>query len=398
MDHVSDILIIGAGLAGLSIAYELSISGQSVTVIDSGAVGSRTSTTNQGGVRQQFRDKANVLAGTKTLQRISEFKLEFGVDPKFRNIGYAFLLGTESAIKHYTEAARGQNDLGNATEYLSPAEVSKRWPSIDVTGLTGATFNADEGCVDPVAVTNGLYQAALRNGVEFRLGEEVICCEVSGEKITNVRTGSASYSAGTIVNACGPWAGQLAELYGHSLPITARLSPIYIANDHDANMARIPMVIDVGQRITVCPNPMGTMVGCSEKVAVNRPAWVAKADWTLMLKMVAKARYRCAFLKDALMINSLVGYWEVTPDDNPIIGYDRSLNLFTAAGFSGHGISIIPGLSKSIAASVLGDDTEIDLALFNPNRFESGVGAPTELWGTADWGAESVAQDELRNA
>lgn len=397
MAHVSDILIVGAGLAGLSIAYELSKKGQCVVVLDSGGIGGRTSTTNQGGVRQQFRGNANVIAGTKTLQRVLEFESEFGVDPDFRKTGYVFLFGSEAATKHYSESTLGQNDLGIPTVIISPREILEMWPSIDVTGLAGATFNPDEGCVNPVALTNGFYQAALRNGVKFQLGEEVVCCDVTDRKIAQVRTVRGTYSAGIIVNACGPWSGQLAELYGRSLPITARLSPIYLANDGDANADRIPMIIDVDQRITVCPNPRGTMVGCSEKVAVNRPGWVAKTDWSLMPKMVAKARRRCAFLKDLLMTDSLVGYWEVTPDDHPIIGHDKSLNLFTSAGFSGHGVSIIPGLAESIAASILGEAPEIDLGLFDPYRFERGVGAPTELWGSADWGVESGITNTLGN-
>lgn len=154
------------------------------------------------------------------------------------------------------------------------------------------------------------------------------------------------------------------------------------------------MVIDVEQRITVCPNPIGTMVGCSEKVAVDHPGWMAKTNWALMPKMVAKAQRRCPFLADRAIVSSLTGYWEVTPDDHPIIGRDPSLNVFTSAGFSGHGVSIIPGLASSVAAEIMGETPEIDLGLFDPQRFEKGLGAPTELWGSADWGSESGIADQ----
>ncbi len=388
MATVSDILIIGAGLSGVSLAYELSQKGLQVTVVDSGDVGDRTSATNQGGVRQQFFDRANILAGSKTLEIVAGFEAEMGVDPEFRNIGYAFMMGRQSNTEHYLASVKRQNELGGATTILSPAQIAEQWPTIETSDLTMATFNPDEGCINARALSRGYFEASGRRGVDFRLNEEVIRFETGGDDITRVITTANAYSAGLIINACGPWAAQLAYLYGRTLPVVARLSPIYIADDGPTGVAPIPMVIDVEQQVTVCPNPVGTMVGCSEKVAVEHPGWVPKTNWALMPQMFGKAKKRCPFLAQLSMTASRTGYWEVTPDDHPIIGHDKSLNLFTVAGFSGHGISIVPGLASSIAAAVVGEAPEIDLGLYDPERFENGHSASNELWGSADWGTD----------
>jgi glycine/D-amino acid oxidase-like deaminating enzyme len=141
----------------------------------------------------------------------------------------------------------------------------------------------------------------------------------------------------------------------------------------------------VEQQATVCSKPVGTMVGSSEKVAVEYPGWAPKTNWALMPQMLAKAKKRCPFLVQRSMISSRTRYWEVTPDDHPIIGHDKSLNLFTTAGFSGHGISMIPGLASSIAAAFVGESPEIDLGFYDPERFENGHSKSIELWGSADW-------------
>ena len=90
------------------------------------------------------------------------------------------------------------------------------------------------------------------------------------------------------------------------------------------------MVIHLEQQATVCPNPVVTMIGSSKKVAVEYPGWVPKTNWTLMLQMFAKAKKRCLFIVQRSMISSRTRYWEVTPDDHPINGHDKSLNLLTA--------------------------------------------------------------------
>jgi sarcosine oxidase, subunit beta len=393
MKFTGDVLVIGAGLAGASVAYQIARRGRRVIVLDRGDPGAQTSRTNQGGVRVQFADSTHILAARKTLELIEDFAEEFGVEPDFKRIGYLFLFQSGSTAQRFEAAARVQNSLGCNTEVLSSQEISARWPKIRSDDLVGGTYNPTDGRLEATALVHGYCEAARRYGAQLFAGEEVIAVRRQGDKILEVETATNRYSAGVIVNAGGPWAPQLAKLYDRQLPIDARLSPIFVTDQASDGLGH-PMTLDIGPSVTICPHPEGVLIGGTEKVIVDSPCWTPRTDWTKAPKMLGKAAHRYPYLSEHRIVGSRTGYWEVSPDDMPIIGADSSLNIFTTAGYSGHGICIIPGLANSIAQAILGEETELDLSKFHPERFVHTRAMPAELWGTADWAETDTSRGD----
>lgn len=389
-----DFLIVGGGLAGCSLAYELRLKGASVAIVEKRKVGGGTSAVNQGGVRQQFSQPHNVIAGIETVRRVKQIPEEFGVDPNFRQAGYLLLLSTEESVNAYQAAVNMQVRLGVPTSLIDPAEARRIVPRLDTTGLLVASFCATDGYVDPHLLMKAYANGSKRSGVEVLEDTDVIGFSLNGSQVSEVNTTRGRFGVRAVVNAAGPWASSIARLMGDVLPVHAHQSSTYFLKPAHDDYARIPLTIDIDRRVTVCPHSLGVMVGNPRKPEVPHPGEVASCEWADLPQVRRRAARLLPDLKDAPVVKGWAGYWEVTPDDDPLIGRTKLENAFAFAGFSGHGISIIPGLAPSVAQLLMGEKPVIDLAPFEPSRFASGMPNHTEIWGgTAVAMAEAEASD-----
>jgi sarcosine oxidase subunit beta len=376
-----DALIVGAGLVGSALAYELTLRGVSVIVIEQGSIGGATSSINQGGIRQQFHDPINIQAGIETVRRMERFRDEFGVDPGFVQNGYLFFLSSPESHRFFTEAAARQNELGSPTCRLSPSEVKALVPGVKTDDLVGATYCPTDGYLDAGTVVRGYAAGATRAGAIFVEGVEVTELVTSESVIREVQTTGDRYSARLVVNAAGPWSAAVGRLYGATVPVAAHRSSFFFMGKRAGRYAPLPLMIDIDRRVTIRPHAQGVMVGSARKPLVRNPGWTAECDWPFMEMVTGRATHRIPALALRKVNRGRAAYWEVTPDDNPIIGWTNLQNVYTAAGFSGHGLSIIPGLIPSITRDMFGEKPEISLEIFRPDRFDKGPVTATEIWG-----------------
>jgi glycine/D-amino acid oxidase-like deaminating enzyme len=385
----SDVLIIGGGLVGCSVAVELAALGASVTVVERHRVGAATSGVNQGGTRQQFQTAVKIRAAKTTIEILSTFKARFGADIDFWQNGYLFALSTPESAAQFRAAVDLQRSFGIPTRYLSPTETVDIVPGIRTDDLVGATYCPTDGRVDPRVLMAAYAAVARRSGVSILEGEDVRRIVAQSGRVQAVETRSAMFSAGSIINACGPWAPRIAALCGAELPIQARSSSVYLFGTSPGPFANIPLTIDADRRVTVCPRSDGIMIGSARKPVVTDPPAEAECDWTFADIAKGRASHRIPALTDWPRTRGWAGFWEVTPDDNPIIGWTHLDNLFTAAGFSGHGMSIIPGLARSIAQQICRVPTDLPLDSFDVKRF-----ANQDLKGEEIWGGTALARFE----
>lgn len=374
-----DVLIVGGGVMGCALACELARDGVSVGVVDRGEVCSGSSGLNAGGVRHQFGSEVNVALAARTIDRLLGFPDEFGVDLGFAQVGYLFM-ADETAAAPLRAAADLQHRLGVPTRFISPSDIAELVPGIVTDDLVGGSFCPADGHLDPHALVTAFAADARRNGATVRTGTAVTGFERVGDRIAAVvLDGDERVPVGTVVNCAGAWAGQLAKRYGGDLPIVPWRSQVYVLRDTPPLGDRLPMTIDFGNGKTYFhADGPGLIAGMDNETA--SPVTVdVPFDWAKVGELVEHLVRRLPVLEDARVTGGWAGLLELTPDENPIVGWTHCENVYTAAGFSGHGLSIAPGLAVEVARELTGRGPTLALDAYRPDRFLTGAVAVEAL-------------------
>ena len=376
-----DVLVIGAGVAGCSLAYELAAGGAHVIVVERGAICSGSSGLNAGGVRQQFSHETSVRAGMETIRRLATFEQEFGVDPVFRQAGYLFLHDGGDSARTLERAVRVQNACGVPTRMVGPEGIARLVPGIDVSDVAGAAHNPTDGYIDPNSMVAGSAAGARAKGAAILQDCPVTAIESKGGRAVGVTTSSGRIAADVVVNAAGAWAPAVAALYGSTLPITARRNDIFVVDRSPAPGRFLPLTIDLVTGLYFHSEGEGLVAGLAESFKVAVPPDNVAVDWDVLPMLVDRLIRRLPALESAGVSHGWAGFIETTPDDNPVVGWTHLHNVYTVAGFSGHGMCLAPGLAPQAAREIRGEKPEIPLDIYRLERFERGGVEPEGVWG-----------------
>ena len=375
-------LVIGAGVAGCAVAYELAKAGVSVVVLERGAVCSGSSALNAGGIRQQFSQEPSIRAGMHTVKLLGHFEEEFGVDPVFRQAGYLFLHDGGDHARVLARAVALQNSCGVPTRMVDAEEMTRLVPTLNVSDVAGGVYNPTDGYVDPNSIVAGLAAGARRHGATIVQDAPVTALERHSERISGVVAGGESYAPDVVVNAAGAWSPSIAALYGESLPITARRNDIFVLDSSPAPDSHLPLTIDLVQGQYFHSEGEGLIAGLAESFApgAGPPPSVA-VDWDVLPTLVERLVHRLRGIESAGVSHGWAGLIETTPDDNPIVGWTHRENVYTFAGFSGHGMCLAPGLAPDVAREIQGRPPELALDVYRLDRIERGGVEPEGVWG-----------------
>ncbi len=387
-----DVMVIGAGIAGCTVACELAGAGARVVVAERGLVCSGSSGVNAGGIRQQFTQETSVRAGMETVRRLATFEEEFGIDPIFRQAGYLFLHDGADSMRTLERAVRVQNACGVATRLVDPDEVARLVPSINLSDVAGGAHNPTDGYVDPNSVVAGFAAGARAHGAVILQESPVTAIETRGTRVSGVKTASGAIAPDVVLNASGAWAPAIAAMYGGSLPITARRNDIFALDRSPARGRFLPLTIDLITGLYLHSEGDGLVAGPAESFAVANPPESVAVDWEVLPLLVERLVHRLPMLYAAQVTHGWAGFIETTPDDNPVVGWTHFDNLYTMAGFSGHGMCLSPGLAPHVARELRGQTAELSLNIYRLERFERGNVAPEGVWGGSGIAAGMAGQ------
>ncbi len=267
-------------------------------------------------------------------------------------------------------------------DWLTGAEAAALTPGLDAAGVRAATFCARDGIADPNGVTVGFAKAAQARGLTILRDTEVTGLEVAGGRITGVHTSAGSIATPAVVNAAGPWAGQVAAMAGIALPVVPERRHIFIAQpapgaswDDAAYAGRTPrsrlMVIDFDTTFYFHREGAGLLFGMGDPS--EQPGFDMTVKWDFLPDVTAAAVRRLPALGEASVTHAWAGLYEMTPDHNPVIGALGLDGLYAIAGFSGHGFQHAPAAGRILADVMLGRDPRFDLAPFAFGRFGAGA-------------------------
>ena len=388
MKNSADVVIIGGGCMGASVAYHLAARGVTDVVLleREPQLGTGSTGRNAGGFRHQFSHPANIALSKESIALFANFEEAVGSPIDFWPDGYLFLLSSPSSVRAFQQNVAVQREHGIAVDWLSAPDAASLCPGLDVTGVLGATYCGDDGIADPNGVTMGFAKAAQAQGVEIRRGEEATAISVEHGRVTNVRTSAGTISTYNVVNAAGPWASEIGRMAGTNVPVAPERRHIFIAQppgggSWDAAAGQVPssklMVIDFESTFYFHREGGGLLFGMGDPD--ERPGFDTTVRWDFLPKVIDVAVKRLPALGDAAVSHAWAGLYEMTPDHNPIIGAapDRH-GFFTIAGFSGHGFQHSPAAGRILADLMTGRDHGLDVTPFAPDRFARDV-RPGEL-------------------
>lgn len=375
LPRTADIVIIGGGCMGTSVAYYLAErgAGKIVLVEREKFLGMGSTGRNAGGVRYQFSTEVNIRLSIFSLDVLARFEELFGISSGYRPIGYLFLLTTPQEVTQFQANVALQQRVGVPwVRYLEPDEIATLVPLVNLEGVLGGTFCPRDGLADPNSVTQGFAKGARARGVQIETETTVVGIQTEHGRVAGVVTDRGTISTRTIVNCAGPWAAQIGKMAGVEIPIVP-LRRQFFTTDALTQIPRDhPMTIEFATSLYFHPEGAGLLIGMSNPD--EKPGETYAIDEEFHLKTLERALYRLPILENARVASQMAGLYEVTPDAHPILAQARALEgFYIAAGFSGHGFQHSPATGKVMSELILdGRATSIDISMLDLERFAEG--------------------------
>jgi sarcosine oxidase subunit beta len=366
-----DVLVIGAGIAGTSLAAELAAAGATVTVVEATQVCGGSSGLNAGGVRQQFSEEINVELARRTVESLTELRAANIVDLNYHQNGYLFIARTEATAAALQRSISLQNTLDVPTQWLTPSEISDLVPGVDLEEAIGASFCVTDGYLDPHSWVTYIADKARRAGVRFLTGTKVVGINHTGFQATAAALDSGDHVHPRImVNCAGAWASSIAETYGASLPILAWRSHCFLISGVSSIPSDAPMTIDFDNGKTwFHPERANELLTGTDADGPCASTWSVPVDRRVEEVLAPRLMRMHQAFESASVKTGWAGLLELTPDDNPICDWTHFDNLYTMAGFSAHGLPLAPSLATQAAKVLTGAAPDIDITPYRADRF-----------------------------
>ena len=377
MKRTADVVIVGGGCMGASVAFHLARRGVTnvVLVEREQLLGTGSTGRNAGGVRHQFSHEANIRLSIESIGVLERFKEEVGADIDFHQDGYLFLLSSPASVEVFTANVERQRRLGIAVDWLDADAAAALAPGLVTDQVIGATFCQRDGIADPNGVTMGFARSAQAAGVSILRETEVTGVRVVGGRVAGVETTTGAIDAPVVVNAAGPYARAIGRMAGVDVPVEAYRRHIFIAQPPaSGGRWHVPdsriMVIDFESTFYFHREGAGVLFGMGDPH--ETPSFDLTVQWDFLEQVSPVAARRLPALADAPIAHAWAGLYEVTPDANPIIGAARDLpGFFLINGFSGHGFQHSPAAGRILADLIVERDPGMDLTPFALERFEN---------------------------
>ena len=376
--HTYDVIIIGAGIMGCSIALELSKRGLKVVVLEKSTIGTGSTGKSSAIIRQHYSNEVTARMALHSLGVFQNFSDTVAGECGFTQAGFLVLTSESDAIG-LQENVVLHRKLGIETELLNRDEIQKRWPYIALGETTLAAYEPQSGYADPNLTLNGYVQAAKDHGARFYQDTPVTGIRLSKGKVIGVDTTRENFDSPIVINCGGPWGAGIARMAGVELPINScRVQaaffrrPSLYADPH-------PVVADFVHAVYWRAETGNlTLVGLidpeEENYIVDPDAYNEKADFDFIADAGERLVRRFPGLEDSESAGGFSALYAITPDWHPIIDeMIEGSGLYVCAGFSGHGFKLGPAVGLMTADMVTGEETPgMARYLFRRTRYDEG--------------------------
>ncbi len=355
----AEIVIIGAGISGLSVAYNLAKKGlKNIHVVDKAYFTNGATGRCGAGVRQQWGTKLNCILAKKSIDFFikANEELKYMRDIQFKQEGYLILATTKEEDQQFTKNIQLQNSLGILSSKLTVSEALKIVPHLNPQSFISATFCKTDGHINPFLMSEAYYLAAKRLGVNFHFFEEVLEIKKEQNKISQVITNKATYLTKKVVNVAGGYAKEIGDMVGISIPVFSENHEILVTER--TRPLQGPMVMSFSKNIYCQQVPHGSfLMGRSNPFA--KASHDISSSWEFLDEMAKTVLDILPEVAKLRVIRTWGGSYNNSPDRQPIISDTKEVEgFFMACGFSGHGFMFAPITGELLMKIILGLELE----------------------------------------
>lgn len=377
MARSADVVIIGAGIVGASIAFHLTEAGcKNVLVLERETRQGLGSTgKSMGGVRAQFSTDVNIRLSLYSIPFFQHFEEFTGRPSGYKPHGYVFI-ATNKFHMDYLRAnyARQKNWGLKRVQLLKPDDIRRVLPQLRFDDILGGSFCPTDGFVDPNSIMTGFMERAIERGATLERASPVIGIDVANGAVSAVETARETVATRTVVNAAGPWASEIARMAGLELPIQPLRRMLVPTEPFPGLPERLPMMIDMTTGWHFRQEGLGLLMAWADPN--EKPGFRTDFDPAFLEKILTRAADRVPCFAN-LAVNPRrcwAGLYAMSPDHHAILGPSPDLRgFFFANGFSGHGVMHSPATGRILADLILNGTTNvIDAGSLNIQRFAEG--------------------------
>ncbi|MGA2413328.1 MAG: FAD-binding oxidoreductase [Candidatus Sulfotelmatobacter sp.] len=375
--QTADVVIVGGGIVGSSIAYHLTANGcRNVLVIEcESAQGKGSTGKSMGGVRAQFSTRVSIQMSLYSIPFYASFEERLGLPCDYRPQGYLFCATSEKHIAYLTANYAQQVEIGlKDVRLVGGDEIRGMFPQLRGDDIVGGSFCASDGFVDPYSAMNGLMTWAAGHGAVLWKNTPVSGLTRDASGIASVKTTRGSIATRIVVNCAGAWAAGVAEWAGVDLPVEPLRRMLVPSEPFDEFPHTAPMIVDMSNGFHFRPEGRGFLLAWNDPE--ETPSYKTEFDPGFVEKILTRAADRVPCFA-GLPVNpqrAWAGLYEMTPDHHPILGEAPGVpGFFLANGFSGHGVMHAPATGKILSDLILTGKTNlIDASLLSLARFAEG--------------------------
>lgn len=365
----ADIVIIGAGAIGASIAYQLGRRGaRDVVVLERDTVGAGSTSKAAGGIRVQFGTRVEIELSLRGLAFFKRFEDEMGVPCDFHQEGYLFVVTDEPTLARFHDNVALQRSMGADVRVIAPDDARALVPALNVDDALAAVWGPMDGHASPNDVVQAYAAQARARGVRIVEDTPVTGIVVERGRVAGVVTPAGTIATRLVVNAAGPWAPLVGRMAGLALPVDPRRRHIFVTDAFDGIRHPLPLVTDTGSGF-YCRSEQGAILMSPGDIGATT-AYDAQVDWSVLEGAVEKAIRRIPVLAHAQVRHAWAGLRPLTPDGRAILDWAPGVEgLYLAVGFCGHGFQHSPGVGETVAEVLLDGRSTLDIHDLRLGRF-----------------------------
>ncbi len=365
-------VIIGAGISGCSIAYNLAIKGvKDIVVLEKAYLTSGSTGRCGAGIRQQWGTKMNCLLAKGSIEFFEKAKetLKYDGDIEFKQEGYLLVSTDEEEDHQFKKNVKLQNSLGIPARKINKKEAKQIVPHLNTDVITGAAFCPTDGHLNPFRMTDAYFKAAKRLGVKFYFNEEVTDIIIVNNKIEKVITANMEINSNNVVNAAGGYAKEIGDMAGVNIPVYAENHEILVTEPIEE--VQRPMVMSFTKNIYCQQVPHGSFImGRSNPEVEHNHS--NESTWKFLDEMAKTVCEILPLVGNLRVIRQWGGSYTMSPDRQPIISDTNELEgFYLACGFSGHGFMFAPMTGLLLSEIILKEKSTIDISDLHLSRFKN---------------------------
>jgi len=375
MTNTADVIIIGGGIHGTSLAFHLAQRGVNVIVLEKQFIAAGATGRSSGLVRMHYDTEVDSRLAWESFQYFRNWKERVGGECGFTRTGFLQIVNAELEDGLRANVTM-QQQIGIPTLLIHADDVKRLAPSFVADDFTVAAYEPESGYASPSDTASALMAAARDRGARLIQGAAVTGVHVTGGRVTGVSTTQGNFSAPVVVNAAGAWAAQLNKMVGLDIPYdTWRHDTMFVQRPAEIGLSH-PTVIDFTKDMYFRPESGGlTLVGLEDgnPLGESPDNDTDHAKEGFVARAIDRICQRVPIMEQGSLHSAHGGYDGITPDQHPILGAAGPSGFYVDCGHSGTGFKTAPAVGLCMAELILdGAARTVDITALSPNRFDKG--------------------------